>query len=1051
MQKTWWEVRSQEVQDGEAYAADALRDAAPSARSGVKDHRSSGGSFGGGLGFSPDRARVKREGRPLGAEKGRKSPFLSLFLWPASLWGILLFVGIGSVVSACGEPSVCQNDTQCSAGRICLRGVCADASALDASVEPRQEQAPEASPEAPKEVAAEASPDRLPEASPEDNPDRLPEGTEVGLREQGQSCDPRALAWPWDRCKPGLGCAEIGQTSPSSGSPQPYGICFPACSAAKPSCPAGSSCIETKDTKTRQPTGIFVCTPESEAGGFCTNDASCKQGLVCKIYGTTGSNWFCQASCETQACAASQACEAMSSSQPDKVCKPKATIGEICNALITCEDGAGCAPSGLLNTQDRCLKRCDTAPQACDPQTEVCSRVVVGSVSGSFCFKRSKRGDPCYGDRACADPGDICVRDEDTLAYASCLKVCQAANDCQAGEACERFSQEVITKACVKTLAGGSIVDTLTTCSASSRALAIAAGDLSFCAPDCSLGTGTAPVKCGVLTPAPILELAATQRGLWAVGGEGFVGCSADQGSTWQRLQTPVDRSFRSIAVDARSTLMLLLDSQGELWVQASAQGFECQWQAGLRKVKVSKDSRSVALKQDGSAAILVGLKGWIAQSTDQGQTWKTIPPPTGFQEDLTHVAYGLPSDGGVWLAVGAQGSILRSTDDGATWALIPSGTTQALYRASLVTKNAAFQALIVGDQGVLLSSTDKGLTWKAEASGVTAPLRGILSETATPIVVGDAGIIVRFEQGLWTTITPPVIRDLHAAAFGISNLLLAGSLGSVFLSSDQGKTWAAVSKALLTCLRVSTSSGNAGGACAFLCDPAKQGADCPLEMNRCAALSGSTTTICQPGSIDIPGTAGQGQACIRNPRTPEDQRCSDGFLCLPGKQPSCVKRCKADGSVPCASGEDCLFRPELSNYFCGRSEAIGRSCDVSQGLFCQAGTRCTTTPGTQEARCTSLPQGDELATCLPSALLPCKPGLICIGLGSTPYRNFCARSCNPTAPAGNQGCDAGWDCLGTTGGGGICAERCSGSSYSCKAKHLICQQVTSSSNKHCI
>jgi len=37
-----------------------------------------------------------------------------------------------------------------------------------------------------------------------------------GLRQKGQSCDPRALAWARDRCAPGLTCATLGERAPSA-------------------------------------------------------------------------------------------------------------------------------------------------------------------------------------------------------------------------------------------------------------------------------------------------------------------------------------------------------------------------------------------------------------------------------------------------------------------------------------------------------------------------------------------------------------------------------------------------------------------------------------------------------------------------------------------------------------------------------------------------------------------------------------------------------------------------------------------------------------------
>ncbi|TNE46057.1 MAG: hypothetical protein EP343_25155 [Deltaproteobacteria bacterium] len=92
------------------------------------------------------------------------------------LWSLFL-VGLG-----CSNPELpqCQRNQDCADSQLCVQSRCAVL---------------------------------LPEVRPP-----AIEPLKSGIRDEGQPCDPRELAWHHDRCKPGFHCAPLGQIEPSASS-----------------------------------------------------------------------------------------------------------------------------------------------------------------------------------------------------------------------------------------------------------------------------------------------------------------------------------------------------------------------------------------------------------------------------------------------------------------------------------------------------------------------------------------------------------------------------------------------------------------------------------------------------------------------------------------------------------------------------------------------------------------------------------------------------------------------------------------------------------------
>ena len=118
----------------------------------------------------------------------------------------------------------------------------------------------------------------------------------------------------------------------------------------------------------------------------------------------------------------------------------------------------------------------------------------------------------------------------------------------------------------------------------------------------------------------------------------------------------------------------------------------------------LAPDLRGVATRTSASIFAAVGLGGRIVRSTNLGVDWEDVTSPTG--QDLFDVV----QDSNNFVAVGAAGTILRSSTNNAasgTWAVVDAPVTTALR--GVWYDGARFYA--VGDAEVVMRSFD-GTAW---------------------------------------------------------------------------------------------------------------------------------------------------------------------------------------------------------------------------------------------------------------------------------------------------------------------------------------------------
>ena len=207
-----------------------------------------------------------------------------------------------------------------------------------------------------------------------------------------------------------------------------------------------------------------------------------------------------------------------------------------------------------------------------------------------------------------------------------------------------------------------------------------------------------------------------------------------------------------------------------------------------------------------GKAIVVVGERGHVLKSIDQGQSWRQISVPT--RATLTAVSF-IDADHGI--AVGHDAVILRSQDGGESWQLVyhaPEGESPLLD----VHMRSRNDITAIGAYGLYLDSKDGGVTWEArEFRPVNLKSSELKSEYAETFVgdfhlnhiaastkgrwyiAAEAGTLYRSddEGQSWRQLPSPYEGSFFGTLpIGNGEVLAFGLQGRLFYSSDAGEIW---------------------------------------------------------------------------------------------------------------------------------------------------------------------------------------------------------------------------------------------------------------------
>src|SRR5436853_396579 len=174
------------------------------------------------------------------------------------------------------------------------------------------------------------------------------------------------------------------------------------------------------------------------------------------------------------------------------------------------------------------------------------------------------------------------------------------------------------------------------------------------------------------------------------------------------------------------------------------------------------------AVTYDGDDIWVVGAKGLIARSADEGRTFNAVPSAVDVGlNDVTVRGERIS-------IVGDQGTILRSTDGGRSFVRSnyslryregQQGGVVDLYSVQFIDKDTGY---IVGDRGLILATGNGGASWREQYSGSDAQLFHLSFRDTRGWVVGTGGKILHTNDGgrNWYPQRSGVQEDLNRVYF---------------------------------------------------------------------------------------------------------------------------------------------------------------------------------------------------------------------------------------------------------------------------------------------
>lgn len=214
-------------------------------------------------------------------------------------------------------------------------------------------------------------------------------------------------------------------------------------------------------------------------------------------------------------------------------------------------------------------------------------------------------------------------------------------------------------------------------------------------------------------------------------GNNGNIISTANSGGTWTALNPGTNRDiygmfFFSIDngyVVGSKGYIAMTDNRGVNWTTiATGDG--------------AIDYRDIGFF-DERTGIIIGNEGWISRSED-GQNWVRIP--VAIAEDLNALEI---IDKTTAIIVGSRGAIFKTDDQGLSWKKIPTNYLKKLNGIKFLDESVGF---IVGDKGLVLKTSDGGESFERMVTGTFQNLTDIsFGDLNTGYAVGENGALFTY------------------------------------------------------------------------------------------------------------------------------------------------------------------------------------------------------------------------------------------------------------------------------------------------------------------
>ena len=193
-----------------------------------------------------------------------------------------------------------------------------------------------------------------------------------------------------------------------------------------------------------------------------------------------------------------------------------------------------------------------------------------------------------------------------------------------------------------------------------------------------------------------------------------------------------------------------------------------------------------------GTRLVVVGVRGHILVSIDDGVSWQQAEVPTRALLTAVHMHDEMTG----W-AVGHDAVILRTRDGGESWQLVHQAPEEERPLLDVWFRDAR-NGFAIGAYGYFLSSEDGGETWASRAISEDDFHLNALTPAGERrlFIAAEAGIAYRSDDGgtTWRELSPPYAGSWFGVfALDEKRVLLFGLRGHLFRSRDGGESWTRV------------------------------------------------------------------------------------------------------------------------------------------------------------------------------------------------------------------------------------------------------------------
>jgi photosystem II stability/assembly factor-like uncharacterized protein len=292
-----------------------------------------------------------------------------------------------------------------------------------------------------------------------------------------------------------------------------------------------------------------------------------------------------------------------------------------------------------------------------------------------------------------------------------------------------------------------------------------------------------------------------------AVGARGAIeGVTRTGAPNWLSLFGVAIQPDNHILIVGSKGLLLTSDDQGKTWTQRTVK------ERPGSDLFQDRDLYAIRFASGGKVGWIVGEDGIVMKTDDAGATW--VRQVSGTKKNLFNV---FPADDQQVVAIGADGSIIRTTDGGAHWQSVKSPKNVSLFGIIFLDKNIGFT---VGEFSTILATTDGGQNWTLAYGGNTGdftvgpyfsiaftdPQHGIACGLAGDLLATADGGKTWKVQKLPDTVAAYIVSEDSAS----KKLWAAGAGGRMFIA-DQSGQWKSIDRTAFHDITDLTFAGNLG------------------------------------------------------------------------------------------------------------------------------------------------------------------------------------------------------------------------------------------------